>query len=347
MSTLGPKTASTNSLSIGTERAIVALTERELKMFFPGRLRQRLEAALPGASVVDPEHIAAESWKQRVANLRPTVIVSSWAAPLLPAALPDLRYVNHVGGSVRSHVPRALLEQGTWVTNWGNVILETVSEGALSLILAALRRTQHFANVMHREKSWEWAPFGTMSLFDRRVGIHGFGEVARRLLPLLDPFRCDVCAFSLGVPATLFARHGVRRASSLEELFSWADIVIEAEAATSVNHHSVTEMLLRRLRPGSLFVNIARGTLVDEAALINVAGEGNIRVALDVFATEPLPADSVLRGLNNVVLMPHTAGPTDDRLQLCGEYALANIERFVRGEPLQSVITREIYDRST
>ena len=301
---------------------------------------------LPGARFVS-DILTVPEWHSLVNRYRPEIIVSGWHTPPIPVEAPNLRYICHVTGSVRRHVPRALIERGVVVGNWGDVVAEVVAEGVLTMILSSLRRIQHFGDLMHRQKGWQWSPGGTLSLFDRRVGIHGFGTVVRRLLPMLHVFRCPVQVFTVGVPEAWYAEHGVQRAESLEQLFGWADVVVEAEALTETSRGRIDEALLRRLRPGSVFVNIARGGLVDEAALARVAANGGFRVALDVFEHEPLPSTSPLRGLADAVLTPHLAGPTDDRNHLCGEFALVNLANYLSGKPIESRITLEIYDRST
>src|SRR5204863_9274238 len=117
--------------------------------------------------------------------------------------------------------------------------------------------------------------------------------------------------------------------------------------ATPDNHHLVHESHLRMIPDGGVFVNVGRGCLVDEAALVRVAREGKIQIALDVFEQEPLPIDSPLRGLPNVTLLPHLGGPTRDRRRDSGQLALRNLRAFLRGEPLEAVVTRDIYERST
>jgi len=81
--------------------------------------------------------------------------------------------------------------------------------------------------------------------------------------------------------------------------------------------------------------------------LIKIAREGNLQVALDVYEKEPLPVDHPFRGMNNVTLLPHMAGPTLDRRKDAGTHAMANLKAFLEGKPLTSVITPEIYDRAT
>lgn len=281
------------------------------------------------------------------------VLVSCWATPPLPPDLPvggpgELQYVCHLAGSVKNLVPRVLIERGLKVTNWGGSVSRTVSECALLLILAALRRASAWTIAMHAEGAWkDKYTVVTESLFGRTVGIHGFGAIARELVPLLRPFGVTISAYSPSVTDAIFARSGVRRAASLEELFSENDVVVELAPSTAQNVHVVDEALLRRIRPGGVFVNVGRGDVVDEAALARVAEEGRIQVGLDVYEVEPLPADSPLRRLPNVMLLPHLGGPTKDRRRDCGKFGVENLRRYAEGAPLESEVTLEIYDRAT
>jgi phosphoglycerate dehydrogenase-like enzyme len=105
--------------------------------------------------------------------------------------------------------------------------------------------------------------------------------------------------------------------------------------------------LLRLIPEGGVFVNVGRGLVVDEAAMARVAAEGRLQVALDVYEQEPLPAESRLRGMPNVTLLPHLGGPTRDRRRDSGALALKNLRAFLRGEALESLVTLEVYDRAT
>jgi phosphoglycerate dehydrogenase-like enzyme len=124
-------------------------------------------------------------------------------------------------------------------------------------------------------------------------------------------------------------------------------VIVELAAATPDNHHIVTERHLRMIPEGGVFVNVGRGCVVDEVALARVAREGKLQIALDVYEQEPLPKDSLLRGLPNVTLLPHLGGPTRDRRQDSGALALKNLRAFLCGEPQEAVIDLDIYDRST
>lgn len=326
--------------------SLVALSERELGLFFPGDLRAQLRTILKEPAFHDPL-APAEEWSTLLDRIKPDILVSGWRTPALPPVDSIPRYVCHVAGTVKHVLTRDMLDRGLLVTNWGPIMTETVAEGTLGMMLAALRKTQFFGELMHRKKGWAEAPAGTSSLFGRKVGIYGFGGIARNLIPLLRPFRCEIAVHSIGVPVPHYAEHGVRRSESLEELFSWADVLVVAEASTPKNKGIVGEALLRRLHSQAVFVNVARGALVREDDVVKVAKETGLRVALDVYDPEPLPAESPLRGIPNITLMPHMAGVTTDRIAFCGEAALRNLQNYLSNGEVTNVVTREIYDRST
>jgi phosphoglycerate dehydrogenase-like enzyme len=330
----------------------VSLTEAELTAFFPGAARRELLGLFPETLLFTGDD--ADSLARFLAHHRPQVLLSGWKTPPLGGPPPgesspsDLRYVCHVTGSVRGLVPRRLMEAGLRVSNWGDGAAETVAENVLMLTLAALRRTQFWGRQMHEHGGWRIDFGGARTLFDRHVAIHGFGRIVRALLPLLAPFRTTVVVYSEGVPPEYIRAHGAQPVPTLDALFDCgADVLVELEALTPRSHGSVREEHLRTLEAGTVFVNSGRGAVVDEAALARIALEGRLQIALDVYAVEPLPIASPLRGLPNVTLMPHIGGPTEDRYPAVGRFALDNLHRWRAGEPLEAEIDLELYDAST
>jgi len=332
--------------------ATIALSDLEIADFLPGPLWGELENLLLGYRRVRLPLTGANDWERLWRGSPSDILISAWQTPSLnstlqPADLKQLRYVCHLAGSVRKLVPRELIEQGLVVTNWGGSISTTVAECTLMLILMALRHASYWAVAMHRDGAWKNGNTYTQSLLGRRVGIHGFGSIGQCLVPMLRPFTSQIQSFSPNMPDTIFHSVGVKRLASLEELFAESDVVVELAAGTPENHHVVTENHLRMIPQGGVFVNIGRGSVVDEDGLLRVAREGQLQIALDVFEQEPLPADSPFRGLPNVTLLPHLGGPTRDRRRDAGALAVKNLRAFLRGEPLDAVVTLEVYDRSS
>lgn len=267
---------------------------------------------------VDPSKLSREQWQDLFREFAPDAVITCWGTPFIPpTAFPAIGHVAHLCGSVRHLVNREMIERGLRVTNWGTIHAPIVAECALMLILSSLRRMTRWSFAMHRDHQWphdavQWA----RSLYGRRVGIHGFGQVARNVVRLLKPFDCQIKAYSAGVPQQFYLDHGVTPVASLEELFADTEVLVEVEALTPSTEHTVTESLLRLLPPGAVFVNVGRGAVVDEAALIRVAKEGNLQIG-------------------------------SDQWHACGRMTVENLMRFARGEPLQNVVTPVLFDRAT
>ncbi len=327
---------------------LAAITAQEMREFLPEPLLGEVRSIAACFDHLDTVNLETADFHRALAAANPEVLVTCWKTPPLPAQLPpNLRYVCYLAGTIKQQITREHLASGLLVTNWGGSISRIVAECALYHILAGLRRTTYWTLAMHRERSWKNGDTETASLFGRRVGLHGFGRVARELITLLRPFGCAISAYAPEVDARLAASHGIKAAVSLETLFAENEIIVELAPLIPETTGVVTEKLLRLIRPGGMFVNVGRGAVVDEAALLRVAREGKIAVGLDVFSVEPLPADSGFRGLPNVSLTPHIAGPTTDRRCDAGKFAVENLRAYAAGRPLQAVITGPVYDLST
>jgi phosphoglycerate dehydrogenase-like enzyme len=328
--------------------AVILLTKKECADFLPDPLRSRLDELLPHASWIEGP-VSVDEWNGLLKSLQPEIVIGAWEMPAVPEdARSYLNYVCYLCGSVRSLVPRPLIQDGLSVTNWGGAISRNVAECALLLILASLRRLSNWTLEMHTRGGWKKDRHpDILSLFGRRVGIHGLGAIGRELVKLLAPFGVDIAAYSPGTPDDIFAELYVRQTESLEDLFSNADVLVELAPGIPENHHIVDEVLLNLLPENAVFVNIGRGMVVDEEVLVRVSRERGLHIALDVYETEPLPKESSLRGLPNTTLMPHLGGPTPDRRRDCGELAVRNIENYLKREPLLNLVDLEIYDRST
>lgn len=329
---------------------VLALSSKERKLFFDS-----VPDRLAGSPLIWRETASGNlRWPDLLKELRPAVLVTGWSTPRIPkewALSPDspLRYICHVAGSLRNVASREFFEAGIVMSNWGAKVAYTVAEHAMLLVLGALRNLRTW-EACHRQQDVIFAAITRLrskTLRGKRVGLHGFGAIARELVALLRPYKVSISAYSRNVPHHLYHDLGVHPATSLTELFSQSDVLIECEALTPETTGTVTREILAVLPYDAVFVNVGRAGLVDQSALVEFAAAGRIRLGLDVFEKEPLPPDSPYLQIGTALLSPHVAGPTWDTYQHLGRHALENIERFLSGEPLDGEVTQELFDRST
>jgi len=348
-----PAALSASEQEIHAHRVLFSLDEQEREVFFP-------DGDWPGSCV--PGHEWAvftgesdQSWSEALETFCPTVIVSCWSTRALsPRWVTDpgccLRYVCHVAGSVRHVVPREFLGRGGIVTNWGGAPSSEVAEHALLLALSALRNAGAwwpFIESRDGISAHQSVALRTRTLIGKRVGIHGFGRIARALIGFLKPFGVTIQCFSHGVPSSAMTAFGIDACDDLSTLFQASDVVFECEALTPDTEGSVTREILGLLSQDAIFVNVGRGGVVDEDALARLAASGKIRVALDVVTDEPLRADTKFRAIGGAILSPHIAGPTFERFPECGRLAMQNLQRFLSGADIPDAMSLDEYDRST
>ena len=189
----------------------------------------------------------------------------------------------------------------------------------------------------------EWQAFDVEELHGRTLGIVGYGDIGRAIAARAKPFGMRI--LGLRRRATGKAQDDLADEiwplDRLRELMAASDDVAVALPLTPETHHLVGEAEIRAMKPTSVFVNVGRGAVVDEPALVRALAEGRIKgAALDVFETEPLPKESPLWGMDNVLLSPHTADHTRTWLVDASHLFLQNLERFRRGEPLLTLVDK-------
>jgi glyoxylate reductase len=226
-------------------------------------------------------------------------------AELLDAAGPALRVVaNHAVGFDNVDLESAT-RAGVVVANTPDVLTEATAELTLALVLDVARRLSEGDRLVRSGGAWEWSPTFMLGrgLRGRTLGIVGLGRIGNAVARLASAFGIDVVYAGGAGP---FER------VSLGELLARAHVVSLHCPLTPETHHLIGAAELRSMRPDAILVNTARGPVVDEAALAEALGAGEIAGAgLDVYEQEPEVPDS-LRALPNVVLAPHLGSATEE-----------------------------------
>ena len=279
------------------------------------------------------------------------VLVTGWGtANLKKAGLTekgsDFKLLIHTGGSVGDLIDSEAYDNGIRVISGNRIYAESTAEGALSYILAGLRYIPDEVASMKNGSYWD-SPRHTEGLFGKNIGIIGVGAVSKSLMSYLKPFRAHIRVYdTYEVDPDYLASVNAEQVS-LEELLRESDLISVHAALGESTRGMIGERELSMIRDGALLVNTSRGAIIDEQALIRELESGRIRAVLDVFTKEPLNADSPLRTLDNVYLIPHKAGPTFDLRGLIGRSLAEDAVRYLNGEALEFEIDRASAARMT
>ena len=229
--------------------------------------------------------------------------------------------------------------RGITVIDTSRSMTPTVAEFALAMILNLLRNIPHELQQV-RAGRWIDGWFDTKGfvagdLTGKRVGLAGYGSINRRLREFLVPFRCDVAVFDPFVSDDTLGRDDARRASSLVELARGCDIFVVGIPPMPTTLGIISRAVIDAIPRGGLFVLVTRMAVVEQEALWRRTQAGEIRAAVDVYASEPPPIDSPIRTDPNVLPTPHLAGNTAYCHRRCFRTACEDAAAALAGRPLR------------
>ncbi|OBI53836.1 hydroxyacid dehydrogenase [Mycobacterium sp. E796] len=248
-----------------------------------------------------------------------------------------LRLVHKLGAGVNTiDVPTAT-ERGVAVANMPGANAPSVAEGAVLLMLAALRRLTELDRAVREGRGWPSDPALGETVRDIGgciVGLVGYGNIAKRVAEI-------VTAMGAGVLHTSTRDDGLPGWRPLPDLLAASDIVSLHLPLTERTHHLLDREALARMKPNAVLVNTSRGAVVDEGALVDALRDGRLAAAgLDVFEAEPVAPGNPLLGLDNVVLTPHVTWYTADTMRRYLIEAVGNCRRLRDGQPLAHVVNQ-------
>ena len=254
-------------------------------------------------------------------------------------AMPRAKVIVRYGIGYDSVDVQAARERGIPVCNIPDYCIDEVADHTLAFILGVTR--QVVPNTLHvRDGKWGLAtPLDQLrTLRDQTVGIVGFGRIGREVASRLAPFKGRRLVFDAFVPAEVVRSAGCEPVS-LDDLLAQSDIVTLHCPSTPQTKKLLNATSIARMKPGSVVINLARGDLVDTAALVAALQSGQIAsAALDVCDPEPIPADSPLRSLPNVIVASHIASASPKAVRTLRETAAKLAVMALRGELLPNVV---------
>lgn len=321
-------------------KVLVAIGDGQVKdSFFTPMALQKLNSL---GTVIYNETGRQSLTKQELCQLIAgvDVLFSGWGTPAVDREV--LQYADklkvhaHTGGSVASYISKGEYDRGITVLSGNDIFAKSVAEGCLCYTLTALRRNEEFLNSMHTG-GWRLTNGWNRGLIGKKVGIVGFGAISRYYMRLLSWFEPELYIASHYASEEDARQYGAKKAS-LEQIFSECDVISLHAAWNEETEGMITEELLKRIKPGALLVNTARGQLVDEAALYRQLRTGRFQAVLDVYHKEPLSADDELRQMANVQLYPHMGGPTFDMREQVTLRLIQDVENIFAGKPYRDEI---------
>lgn len=243
------------------------------------------------------------------------------------AEMPNLEVVQTLTAGV-DHIAPAVPD-GVILANARGLHDASTSELALGLILASQRNIDGYVRDQD-QGTWNFSKHP--SLADRRVTIVGYGSIGRAIHRRLEPFEVEVTAVASR------PREGVRGVDEILEILPSSEIVVLVVPHTGETERMVDTRFLAAMPDDSLLVNVARGVIVDTAALL--AEGGRIRAALDVTDPEPLPRDHPLWSRPGTIITPHVGGNTNAFLPRALRLIGDQVTRWMKGEPIDNIVPR-------
>ncbi len=307
----------------------------------PSWLRDRLQSAFP-----DFQFLQFENYDRVAGEIADTDVFIGWSLrPEQYIAAKKLRWIHSPAAAVHQLMYPELVRSNVIVTNSSNVHGPVVAEHAISVLLALAKR---LPQAMHyqREKKWAQTLLWNESPRPREVSgatvvVVGVGGIGSAFIHHARHFGMHVIAVRESVSKGKGEADEVVSLSDLDKVLPRADYILLCTPVTPATTGMINESRLNRMKPDAYIINVGRGPLIDEAALLHALQTKRIAgAALDVFVEEPLPAESPLWSLDNLLITPHTAAVTERLWDRHSELIVENLRRLLAGQPLLNVVDK-------
>ena len=256
------------------------------------------------------------------------------------ARAPKLKWVQMTSAGVDRFLTDELRQSKVIMTNVRGMHAVPMGEFVLNKMLMFAKGAQ---NCFQQKQGKQWKPFMPSMLHSKTVGIVGLGSIGHEVARLSKAFGMRVLAMRRSEGKAKATRYvdGTFPQGQLKQMLSESDFIVLTVPLTSETHKFIGEAELRSMKPTAFLINVARGNVVDEEALVR-ALEGNriAGAALDVFAVEPLPAGSRLWDLSNVIFSPHIAGGMEGYAEQANDIFCENLKRYLAGKKLLRIVDK-------
>lgn len=275
-------------------------------------------------------------------------VILSWSSPVsllreVFRTCPHMRWVHTRSAGVEGILFPELVESSVTLTNGTGTFSPSLGEFVLAAILFFAKDLRR---MVRNQVAGVWEPFDITPISNHTVGIIGYGDIGRAVASRVRPMGMRVLAIKRHVSPLNDPDESVEQIYTPDrriEMLSRCDYVVITAPLTSETRKMIGESELAALKPNAVIINVGRGPVIDQEALLGALSEGRIRgAALDVFDQEPLPKDHPFYKLENVLLSPHCADHTHDWLDRAMQLFIAQFERFLKGRPLLNVVDKKL-----
>ena len=259
------------------------------------------------------------------------------------AMAPRVRWVHSKAAGLDTMLFPALIESPVPLTNGSGVFSQSLGEFVLA---AVLYFAKDFRRMVRNQMAGRWEQFDVVEVTGQTVGIVGYGDIGRAAATRLRAMGLRILAVRRQGPSLYNVDPLVDRIYSPDrrvEMIAQCDYVVAAAPLTPDTRGLIGEAEFAAMKPNAVVINVGRGPVIDEAAMVRALTEGRIKGAgLDVFDQEPLPEGHPFYRLENVLLSPHCADHTADWQEQAMRFFLQQFERYRTGEPLLNVVNKEL-----
>ena len=288
---------------------------------------------------------SAEAFKREAANAK---VLFNWSGPLelfktVFVMCPHLLWVHSRSVGLERTLFPELKESPVPLTNGVGVFSASLGEFAVGAILYFAK---DFRRMIRNQMAGVWEAFDVSWVSGQIVGIIGYGNIGRAIAERAKALGMTVLAVRRHAASSQTADPLVAQTYTPErrlEMISHCDYVVVAAPLTSETRGMIGEAEFAAMKPRAVVINVGRGPVINEEAIVNALSRGRIKgAALDVFDREPLPAGHAFYKLENVLLSPHCADHTPDWLDNAMKFFIEQYQRFQRGEPLLNIVDKKL-----
>jgi phosphoglycerate dehydrogenase-like enzyme len=306
------------------------------------------QLAMLRKQLADVKIIAGDSAEAFVGAVVNASVLFNWSGSIVLfkkvfAMCPNLLWVHSRSVGLERTLFPELKESSVPLTNGAGVFSASLGEFALGAILYFAK---DFRRMIRNQTAGVWEAFDVSRVSGQTVGIIGYGDIGRAIAERVRALGMTVLAVRRHVSTSQGAEPLVTQTYTPEcrlEMISRCDYVVVAAPLTSETRGMISEAEFAAMKPTAAVINVGRGPVINEEALISVLSSGQIRgAALDVFDHEPLPAGHPFYKLENVLLSPHCADHTPDWLDNAMQFFVEQFERFRKGQALLNIVDKQL-----